>query len=195
MAWSSTSRPKARCCKPGPIRPCGSPTPKRSSMRKSPRSMMPTGLLDTLTDQELSDLYAYLRTLAAPLSTAGVDSCVVRGIRDRGNGFLQGRLRNSSNRRSQPLEEQSPCRTLLAANGHASKRPRGRGGYGFRWRSSSWKPLGWEWCNTPSRRKSLPPAEAFLVQVLDRRPGHDPAVLVVRGLGAGRTTRANRRGC
>jgi len=35
-----------------------------SSMRKSGQSLMPTGLLDPLSDQELGDLYAYLRTLA-----------------------------------------------------------------------------------------------------------------------------------
>lgn len=37
-----------------------------ASIRKSPRSLMPTGLLDMLSDQDVSDLYAYLRTLAAP---------------------------------------------------------------------------------------------------------------------------------
>lgn len=35
-----------------------------SSMRKSGQSLMPVGLLDPLSDQDLSDLYAYLRTLA-----------------------------------------------------------------------------------------------------------------------------------
>jgi len=33
------------------------------SVRKSSRSLMPTGLLDDLTDRELADLYAYLQTL------------------------------------------------------------------------------------------------------------------------------------
>ena len=36
----------------------------RSAARPSNQSLMPTGLLDTLSDQDLSDLYAYLRTLA-----------------------------------------------------------------------------------------------------------------------------------
>ncbi len=36
-----------------------------SSARKSLRSLMPSGLLDPLSDQQLSDLYAYLKTLAA----------------------------------------------------------------------------------------------------------------------------------
>jgi putative heme-binding domain-containing protein len=36
-----------------------------ASMRKSKQSLMPTGLLDTLSDQELSDLHAYLKTLGA----------------------------------------------------------------------------------------------------------------------------------
>jgi putative membrane-bound dehydrogenase-like protein len=36
---------------------------EQSSIRKSTQSLMPTGLLDMLSDQELSDLYAYLRTL------------------------------------------------------------------------------------------------------------------------------------
>ncbi len=35
-----------------------------SSAYKSPRSLMPTGLLDPLSDQDLCDLYAYLKTLA-----------------------------------------------------------------------------------------------------------------------------------
>lgn len=35
-----------------------------SSMRKSGQSLMPVGLLDPLSDQDLSDLYAFLRTLA-----------------------------------------------------------------------------------------------------------------------------------
>ncbi len=35
------------------------------SMRKSTQSLMPTGLLDTLSDQDLSDLYAYLKSLAS----------------------------------------------------------------------------------------------------------------------------------
>ncbi len=35
-----------------------------SAARPSNQSLMPTGLLDTLSDQDLSDLYAYLRTLA-----------------------------------------------------------------------------------------------------------------------------------
>jgi putative heme-binding domain-containing protein len=34
-----------------------------SSMRRSNQSLMPTGLLETLTDRDLSDLYAYLKTL------------------------------------------------------------------------------------------------------------------------------------
>jgi putative heme-binding domain-containing protein len=34
------------------------------SMRPSSQSLMPTGLLDTLSDQQLSDLYAYLKSLA-----------------------------------------------------------------------------------------------------------------------------------
>lgn len=38
---------------------------EQSSVRRSTRSLMPTGLLDTLSDQDLSDLYAYLRTLSA----------------------------------------------------------------------------------------------------------------------------------
>jgi putative heme-binding domain-containing protein len=38
---------------------------EKSSMRKSNQSLMPTGLLDTLSDGELSDLYAYLKTLGA----------------------------------------------------------------------------------------------------------------------------------
>ena len=36
----------------------------RSSVRRGRQSLMPTGLLDTLDDQDLSDLYAYLRTLS-----------------------------------------------------------------------------------------------------------------------------------
>ncbi len=36
-----------------------------ASMRKSAQSLMPTGLLDTLSDQDLCDLYAYLKTLGA----------------------------------------------------------------------------------------------------------------------------------
>ena len=35
------------------------------TMRKSPQSLMPTGLLDPLSDQDLSDLYAYLKSLTA----------------------------------------------------------------------------------------------------------------------------------
>jgi putative membrane-bound dehydrogenase-like protein len=35
-----------------------------SSMRPSSQSLMPAGLLDTLSDQDLSDLYAYLKSLA-----------------------------------------------------------------------------------------------------------------------------------
>lgn len=38
---------------------------EKSSMRKSTQSLMPSGLLDTLSDQDVSDLYAYLRTLGA----------------------------------------------------------------------------------------------------------------------------------
>jgi hypothetical protein len=38
----------------------------KSSMRPSGQSLMPSGLLDTLSDQDLSDLYAHLKTLAAP---------------------------------------------------------------------------------------------------------------------------------
>jgi len=34
------------------------------SMRPSTQSLMPSGLLDTLSDQDLNDLYAYLKTLA-----------------------------------------------------------------------------------------------------------------------------------
>jgi putative membrane-bound dehydrogenase-like protein len=34
------------------------------SMRRSTQSLMPTGLLDSETDQDISDLYAYLKTLA-----------------------------------------------------------------------------------------------------------------------------------
>jgi putative heme-binding domain-containing protein len=36
-----------------------------SSVRRSTQSLMPTGLLDPLSDQDLSDLYAYLQTLEA----------------------------------------------------------------------------------------------------------------------------------
>src|SRR5262249_37557315 len=36
-----------------------------AKLRKSPQSVMPVGLLDMLSDQDLSDLYAYLKTLAA----------------------------------------------------------------------------------------------------------------------------------
>lgn len=36
-----------------------------SSVRTSTQSLMPTGLLDTFSDQDLSDLYAYLKSLAA----------------------------------------------------------------------------------------------------------------------------------
>lgn len=36
-----------------------------SSVRRGTQSLMPTGLLDPLTDQDLSDLYAYLQTLEA----------------------------------------------------------------------------------------------------------------------------------
>ncbi len=36
-----------------------------STMRKSTQSLMPTGLLETLSDQDLSDLYSYLSTLGA----------------------------------------------------------------------------------------------------------------------------------
>lgn len=36
---------------------------EQSSLRPSSLSLMPTGLLDTLSDQDLSDLYAHLRTL------------------------------------------------------------------------------------------------------------------------------------
>jgi putative membrane-bound dehydrogenase-like protein len=36
---------------------------EQSSVRPSSLSLMPTGLLDTLSDQDLSDLYAHLRTL------------------------------------------------------------------------------------------------------------------------------------
>jgi putative heme-binding domain-containing protein len=36
-----------------------------ASLRKSKQSLMPTGLLETLSDRDLSDLYAYLRTLGA----------------------------------------------------------------------------------------------------------------------------------
>ena len=36
-----------------------------TSVRPSGQSLMPTGLLDTLTDQDLSDLYAYLKSLAS----------------------------------------------------------------------------------------------------------------------------------
>lgn len=39
---------------------------ENSSMRPSGLSLMPTGLLDTLSDQDLSDLYAHLRTLGRP---------------------------------------------------------------------------------------------------------------------------------
>ncbi|MEX2113277.1 MAG: hypothetical protein WD845_08835 [Pirellulales bacterium] len=35
----------------------------QSSVRRGTQSLMPTGLLDPLSDQDLSDLYAYLRTL------------------------------------------------------------------------------------------------------------------------------------
>jgi putative heme-binding domain-containing protein len=38
---------------------------EQSSQRKSAQSLMPTGLLETLSDQDLSDLYAYLKTLGA----------------------------------------------------------------------------------------------------------------------------------
>ena len=37
----------------------------RSAVRRGTQSIMPTGLLDPLSDQELSDLYAYLKTLQA----------------------------------------------------------------------------------------------------------------------------------
>jgi putative heme-binding domain-containing protein len=37
---------------------------EKSSMRKSTQSLMPGGLLDMLSDLELSDLYAHLKTLA-----------------------------------------------------------------------------------------------------------------------------------
>jgi len=36
-----------------------------ASVRASTQSLMPTGLLDTLTDQDLGDLYAYLKSLAS----------------------------------------------------------------------------------------------------------------------------------
>jgi putative membrane-bound dehydrogenase-like protein len=39
---------------------------EKSSMRASTRSLMPTGLLDAFSDGDLSDLYAHLKTLAAP---------------------------------------------------------------------------------------------------------------------------------
>jgi len=37
----------------------------QSSANRGTQSLMPTGLLDTLSDEDLGDLYAYLRTLAA----------------------------------------------------------------------------------------------------------------------------------
>ncbi len=37
----------------------------QSSVRRGTQSLMPTGLLDPLSDQDLSDLYAYLRSLEA----------------------------------------------------------------------------------------------------------------------------------
>jgi hypothetical protein len=36
--------------------------------RVSPLSLMPPGLLDRLDDQEIVDLYAYLKGLGSPLS-------------------------------------------------------------------------------------------------------------------------------
>jgi putative heme-binding domain-containing protein len=39
---------------------------EEASMRPSAQSLMPTGLLDPCSDQELCDLYAYLKSLAAP---------------------------------------------------------------------------------------------------------------------------------
>ena len=38
---------------------------ERSSVRTSTQSLMPTGLLETLSDGDLSDLYAYLKTLGS----------------------------------------------------------------------------------------------------------------------------------
>jgi putative heme-binding domain-containing protein len=38
---------------------------QRAEMRPSRQSLMPTGLLNSVTDEELADLYAYLKTLAA----------------------------------------------------------------------------------------------------------------------------------
>ncbi|HEV3136611.1 MAG TPA: hypothetical protein VGZ26_01885, partial [Pirellulales bacterium] len=38
---------------------------EQASVRKSTQSLMPTGLLETLSNQDLSDLYAYLKTLGS----------------------------------------------------------------------------------------------------------------------------------
>jgi putative heme-binding domain-containing protein len=38
---------------------------EKSSMRPSTQSLMPSGLLDTFSDQDLADLYAHLKSLAA----------------------------------------------------------------------------------------------------------------------------------
>jgi hypothetical protein len=37
---------------------------RKDGMRKSSVSLMPVGLLNDLSDRELADLYAYLKTLA-----------------------------------------------------------------------------------------------------------------------------------
>jgi len=46
---------------------------EQSSLRPSSLSLMPTGLLDTLSDQELSDLYAHLKTLGQNERAATAD--------------------------------------------------------------------------------------------------------------------------
>jgi hypothetical protein len=38
---------------------------EKSSMRPSTQSLMPSGLLDTFSDQDLADLYAHLKSIAA----------------------------------------------------------------------------------------------------------------------------------
>jgi putative heme-binding domain-containing protein len=63
--------PEATLLQTGPDTTVRITNADQSSVRQSAQSLMPTGLLDTLDDQQLSDLYAYLRNLDVKQPQAG----------------------------------------------------------------------------------------------------------------------------
>jgi hypothetical protein len=56
--------PEATLLQTGPDTTVRITDAETASLRPSKQSLMPTGLLDSLSDQDLGDLYSYLRTLA-----------------------------------------------------------------------------------------------------------------------------------